>query len=155
MSKEDLNINVEPAAENGPHAPLWAERVGERHYVARNARGAEVQVGMGEGQFSPGDLLKIALATCNSLSADHSLARSLGKDFKAKVGVSGKFIEETDLFESFQVEIVVEGSDLDEENQVKTTEFAYRAIDKYCTIGHTLAEGAPYERNLTFEPKAK
>ncbi|MBV7363573.1 OsmC family protein [Actinomycetaceae bacterium TAE3-ERU4] len=153
MANEELNINVEPQAANGPHAPLWAERTGERSYVARNSKGAEVQIGMGEGQFSPGELLKIALATCNTLSADHSLARSLGKDFKAKVGISGKFIEEDDRFESFQVEIVVEDSELTSEEQVKTTEYAYRAIEKYCTIGHTLKEGASYERAITYEPK--
>ncbi|AOZ73437.1 osmotically inducible protein OsmC [Boudabousia tangfeifanii] len=146
-------MNVDPTAQNGPHDPLWAERIGERQYVARNARGAEVVVGMEEGQFSPGELLKIALATCNSLSADHSLARTFGKDFKATVGVSGDFNKEDDRYESFQVEIVVEDAEVDQEKAETTAHFANRAIDKYCTVGHTLAEGAPYKRALTFEPK--
>ena len=46
-----------------PH-DLWVERTGTRTYVGRNGRGAEVQIGPLEnaGSFSPGELLKVALA---------------------------------------------------------------------------------------------
>ena len=65
---------IEPTEKNS----VWAERTGTRQYLAHNGNGAEVRVGMGPGEFSPGELLKIALATCNTLSADHRLAKALG-----------------------------------------------------------------------------
>ena len=40
---------------------VWADRVSERSLVGRNQRGVEIPIGMGEGEISPGELLKIAL----------------------------------------------------------------------------------------------
>src|SRR5699024_3189520 len=52
-----------------PTRALWAERQGGPQYIARNGRGAEVRIGSGdtEGVFSPGELLKVALAACTAL----------------------------------------------------------------------------------------
>src|SRR3954470_18142605 len=60
---------------------LWAERVGTRRYTGHNARGAEVRMGPVEAGdvFTPGELLKIALAGCAGMSSDHTLARHLGE----------------------------------------------------------------------------
>jgi uncharacterized OsmC-like protein len=43
---------------------LWVERTGVRRYTGRSTRGAEVLVGNEdvEGVFTPGELMKIALA---------------------------------------------------------------------------------------------
>ena len=60
---------------------LWAQRKGKKHYVGQNGRGAKVEIGMGENQFTPGELLQLALATCHTFSADHVFAAALGKDF--------------------------------------------------------------------------
>lgn len=83
---------------------LWAERKGERYYVGHNANGATVEIGTGEGQFSPGELMKLALATCNTLSADHTLARELGDDFQASVGVETDKDSERNSYKHFRVE---------------------------------------------------
>ena len=64
--------SITPTAVNS----VWAERTGTRQYLGRNHSGAEVRIGTGPGEFSPGELLKLALATCNSLSADHRLAKA-------------------------------------------------------------------------------
>ena len=54
---------------------LWVERTGVRRYTGRSTRGAEVLVGSEdvEGVFTPGELLKIALAACSGMSSDHPL----------------------------------------------------------------------------------
>src|SRR5690606_34354252 len=85
---------------------LWAERQGEPVYIARNERGAEVRIGRGdaEGVFSPGELLKIALATCTALSADHVLRSRLGDDFPAVVGVSSTGAEGENRYGHLDVE---------------------------------------------------
>ena len=47
---------------------LYLQRTGVREYVARNQDGAEILVGHGPGRFSPGDLLKHAIAGCKAMS---------------------------------------------------------------------------------------
>ena len=91
---------------------VWAERTGTRQYLGRNARGAEVRVGMGPGEFSPGELLKIALATCNTLSADHRLAKALGEDFEANVICATLKNEEEERYSDMDVQIVTDLSGL-------------------------------------------
>jgi len=79
-------LSVDPRAEG-----LWAERVGTRRYTGHNARGAQVRMGPVEAGdvFTPGELLKLALAGCAGMSADHSLARRLGPDVSVTVRVAG------------------------------------------------------------------
>lgn len=142
MSQPDTSTaSTSPSQPTAPGA-VWAERVGTRQYVGRNANGAEVRVGMGPGEFSPGELLKIALATCNTLSADHRLARALGEGFAATVGCSTVKNEAEERYESFQVEIVTDLSDLDASKRAVLTERVEGAIDRACTVGHTLERGA-------------
>ena len=64
---------------NAGNTELWVERTGTRLYTGRNSRGAEVSIGgvEVEGAFSPGELLKIALAGCSGLSADSKPAHRL------------------------------------------------------------------------------
>ena len=70
---------------------LWVERTGVRRYTGRSSRGAEVFIGSEdvEGVFTPGELLKIALAGCSGLSSDQPLRRRLGDDYPATIRVSG------------------------------------------------------------------
>lgn len=70
---------------------LWVERTGVRRYTGRSSRGAEVLVGSEdvEGVFTPGELMKIALAACSGMSSDQPLRRRLGDDYPATIRVSG------------------------------------------------------------------
>ena len=70
---------------------LWVERTGVRRYTGRSSRGAEVLVGCEDvdGVFTPGELMKIALAACSGMSSDHPLQRRLGDDYDTTIRVSG------------------------------------------------------------------
>src|SRR5271166_58600 len=70
---------------------LWVERTGTRRYTGHSSRGAQVLVGADdvEGVFTPGELMKIALAACSGMSTDAPLARRLGDGYSATVRVSG------------------------------------------------------------------
>ena len=127
---------------------VWAERTGTRQYLGRNARGAEVRVGMGPGEFSPGELLKIALATCNTLSADHRLAKALGEDFEANVICATLKNEEEERYSDMDVQIVTDLSGLTPEQLSTLTERVERAIERGCTVGHTLEKGADLRLHL-------
>ncbi|MPV38499.1 OsmC family protein [Georgenia subflava] len=146
MSETDLSENDDATAR-----ALWAERTGTRAYTGRNSRGAQVLVGDGEGEFSPGELLQLALATCSTLSADHRLAHALGEDFTAVAGVSNDKNRDENRYNSLTVEIVTDLSGLDDATRAKTLERAELAIEKQCTVGRTLAAGAPHTILFTDE----
>lgn len=149
---DDTTIDPAPPAQGGPSPALHLERQGVRQYVARNARGAEVLVGDGPGRFSPGDLLKIALAGCNAMSSDRRFLGVLGEDFAQDIGVSGEFDEANDRYTSFQVELVQDLSGLDDEQRERLERRVRGAIDRNCTIEHTLAIVTPSTRTITSEP---
>ena len=66
---------------------LWVERTGVRRYTGRSSRGAEVLIGSvtDEGVFTPGELMKIALAGCAGLSSDQPPRRRLGDDYPSVI----------------------------------------------------------------------
>ena len=94
---------------------LYLQRTGVREYVARNQDGAEILVGHGPGRFSPGDLLKLAIAGCNAMSSDARMAARLGEDFEQFVGVSGDYDQQNDRFTHVDVELVQDMSALSDE----------------------------------------
>lgn len=130
---------------------LVIERTGIRTYVARNDRGAEVKIGKGPGEFSPGDLLKLALAGCNAMSSDARFAAALGDDFAQITTVDGDYDPKADVFNSFAIELIQDLSTLNEEQQADLLRRAEAAIERYCTIGHTLDQATPYERVFSSE----
>ncbi len=158
MSERDTTTTHEPPEtpeENAsPARALWAERQGGPVYLARNGRGAEVRLGSGdtEGVFSPGELLKIALAACTALSADHVLRSRLGDDFPAVVGVSSTGVEGENRYGHLDVELLLDLAELDDEKRTKLAERVERTSGRQCTVGRTLKAGAGYDVNITHEP---
>lgn len=126
--------------------PVHIERLGTKTYVGRNARGAEVRIGGpdADGAFGPGELLQLALAACGLLSADHTLASRLGDDFAATVDVTATKPEEGDRYDAIAATIRTNMGALDADKIAALTERSERAIDKLCTIGHTLDKGAKH-----------
>ncbi|MHB1064757.1 MAG: OsmC family protein [Georgenia sp.] len=136
-----------------PTPPLWVERTGTRAYTGRNELGAQVLLGDDDvpGVFTPGELLQIALAACSGQSADHRLAHALGPDFAAVVTVSKVKNEPDNRYEAMTVEIVTDLSGLDGPTRARTLERAELAIERNCTVGRTLAVGAPHTIVFTDE----
>ncbi|MFC7753404.1 OsmC family protein [Tsukamurella soli] len=125
------------------HTELWVERTGVRRYTGRSSRGAEVLVGSEdvEGVFTPGELLKIALAACTGMSSDRPLARRLGDDYDATVRVSGAADRENERYPELDEILEVDLSELDEDAQARLLTVVERAIDAVCTVGRTLKTG--------------
>lgn len=130
---------------------LWLERVGKGSYVGRNSKGATVPIGHSDGEFTPGQLLQLALAGCNATSADARYASALGDDFGAVVGVEAEWDKETNRYLNMVVEIVTDMSGLSDEEREKLESRVHRAIDRHCTVAHTLNAGMPNDLVLTSE----
>lgn len=122
---------------------LWVERTGTRRYTGRSSRGAEVLVGSEDvqGVFTPGELMKIALAACSGMSSDFPLARRLGDDYQATVEVSGAADRDQECYPVLEETLVVDLSGLTEAEAEKLRTVVNRAIDQVCTVGRTLKSG--------------
>jgi uncharacterized OsmC-like protein len=100
-----------------------------------------------EGVFTPGELLKIALAACSGLSSDQPLARRLGDDYKAVVRVSGAADRNQEVYPLLEEALELDLSALSDEEKERLVVVVNRAIDLVCTVGRTLKSGT----KVTFE----
>ena len=123
---------------------LWVERTGIRRYIGRSSRGAEVLIGSesDEGVFTPGELLKIALAGCSGLSSDQPLRRRLGDDYRAVITVSGPADRDQERYPRLAETLEIDLSGLSAEDTERLLLVVNRAIDQVCTVGRTLKAGA-------------
>jgi uncharacterized OsmC-like protein len=122
---------------------LWVERTGTRRYTGHSSRGAQVLVGSEdvEGVFTPGELLKIALAACSGMSSDQPLARRLGDDYQAVVRVSGDADRDEEIYPLLSETLELDLSGLSEEEKDRVLVVVQRAVDLVCTVGRTLKSG--------------
>ena len=136
---------------------LWVERTGVRRYTGHSSRGAEVLVGSEDvdGVFTPGELLKIALAACSGMSSDHPIRTRLGDDYEATIKVSGAADREQERYPLLEERLEVDLSSLSEEDRVKLLTIVRRSIDKVCTVGRTLKSGTEVNLAVVDEPLAR
>jgi uncharacterized OsmC-like protein len=122
---------------------LWVERTGTRRYTGHSSRGAQVLVGSEdvEGVFTPGELLKIALAACSGMSSDQPLARRLGDDYQAVVRVSGDADRDEEVYPLLEETLELDLSGLSDDDRERLLVVVTRAIDLVCTVGRTLKSG--------------
>jgi len=136
---------------------LWVERSGVRQYTGRSSRGAEVLVGSEdvEGVFTPGELMKIALAACTGMSSDHPLARRLGDDYAATVRVSGAADRDNEIYPLLEESLEVDMSGLTEDEVARLVTVVSRAVDQVCTVGRTLKSGTTVNFEVVDERLAR
>ncbi|BCO36995.1 hypothetical protein BMW24_011715 [Mycobacterium heckeshornense] len=122
---------------------LWVERTGVRRYTGHSSRGARVLVGSEDvdGVFTPGELLKIALAACSGMASDQPLARRLGDDYKTTIRVSGAADRRHERYPLLEETLEVDLSGLTAAEAGRLLVVVNRAVDQSCTVGRTLKSG--------------
>ena len=135
------------------HTDLWVERTGTRRYTGRSSRGAEVLIGSQdvEGVFTPGELLKIALAACTGMSSDRPLARRLGDDYDATIRVSGDADRENEVYPRIEEILEIDLSELEPDAAARLLVVVERVIDAVCTVGRTVKAGAQVDLRIETE----
>ncbi|UQE76578.1 OsmC family protein [Gordonia sp. PP30] len=130
---------------------LWVQRTGNRRFTGHSSRGAQVLIGSEDvaGVFTPGELLKIAVAACSGMASDVSLARRLGDDFDSTIRVSGAADRENEVYPKIDEVMELDLSELDPEAAQRLLTVVERAVDRVCTVGRTLKAGA--EVTLTMD----
>ena len=139
--KDDTSQNPPAATE------LRVERAGTRRYVGLSTRGARVEIGSAdvEGVFTPGELLKIALASCTAMASDFTVSRRLGEDYQATVRVAGDADREAERYPRLEETYELDLSGLDPAMRDRLLDMIRRSVDKACTVGRTLQSGTEVE----------
>lgn len=122
---------------------LWVERTGSRCYTGHSSRGAQVLVGSEDvdGVFTPGELLKIALAACSGMASEQPLVRRLGDDYRVVVKVAGAADREREQYPLLAETMELDLSGMCDTDKERLVQVVDRAIDLACTVGRTLASG--------------
>jgi uncharacterized OsmC-like protein len=143
MAEQTVHTSTAAASGPTPETTLWVERTGTRRYTGRSSRGAEVSIGSEsvQGVFTPGELLKIALAACTGMSSDFPLSHRLGDNYDATIRVSGKADRATEVYPQLDEVLELDLSELDPEARARLLDTVARAVDKVCTVGRTLKTG--------------
>ncbi|MDV7135448.1 OsmC family protein [Williamsia muralis] len=144
---------TEPVTTDQQTTELWVERTGTRRYTGRSSRGAEVLIGSADadGVFTPGELLKIALAACTGMSSDKPLSRRLGDDYDATVRVSGDADRDNEVYPRLEEVLEVDLSELEPEAAERLLVVVQRAVDAVCTVGRTLKAGTEVDLRIDTE----
>ena len=130
---------------------LWVERNKDGSWNAFSDDGAHIKFGKGRGVFTPGDLMKIALAGCAALSSQFAIEHTLGDGKGAKILVDGTYDADSDAYINFNEQVVVDATDakLSEEDADKLKERVTRHIEKGCTVKHTYVQETPVRMDVT------
>jgi len=139
-----------PASSPSATDPLWVERTGPRTYRGFSGRGATVEMGPASAGavFTPGELLKVALAGCAGMSSDVPLARRLGDDYKVTIRIEGAKNLEEDRYPELTEVIELDLSSLDDATRDRVLAVAERSIEQTCTVGRTLEAGVVVKREF-------
>ena len=141
---EQTTEHVHAVSERIAPGSVSVTRIAPRRYEGLNERGATVQIGGSELEgehFTPGELLKLALAGCVGLSVDRVAARRLGDDYAMTVWAHGRSDQESNRYQQVDEEVIVDLSVLDAADREKLVGIMARAIEKGCTVGRSV-EGA-------------
>ena len=130
---------------------LWVERNKDGSWDAFSDDGAHIKFGKGRGVFTPGDLMKIALAGCAALSSQFAIEHTLGDGKGARIVVDGTYDSDSDAYINFNEQVVVDATDakLSEEDANKLKERVTRHIEKGCTVKHTYVQETPVRMDVT------
>ena len=120
-------------------------RTATGHYTARNAEGAEIAFGRGEGLLSPVELLLAAIAGCSAIDVDVATSRS-AEPSEFRVEATGrKILEENganrleDLHLSFHLAFPDDAAGRKAAGMVQR--LVTLSHDKYCTVSRTVEHG--------------
>lgn len=130
---------------------LWVQRDSDGNWQAFSDTGAHLTFGKDDGQFTPGDLMKIALAGCAALSSQFAIEHALGEGNGARIVVDGSYNPEENAYLSFEEHINVDATaaNLSDEEAQKLTERITRHIKKGCTVGNTYTQATPVRMDVT------
>ena len=137
------------------HRSVELSRIATGQYTARNAAGAEITFGRGEGLLTPVELLLAAVAGCSSIDVDIVTSRSAEASRFRVEATWRKVVEDSGANRMDDLHLSFHLSFPDDEGGRKAARVAERAVtlshDKYCTVSRTVEHGAPVGHDISVE----
>jgi putative redox protein len=129
------------------HRQISIERVSTGTYRARNSRGGEITVGGGDGaDFSPVELLMVAIGGCTAVDVDYVTSRRAEPDhFVVAVDAEKIKAEGGNQLEDIVVTFKIafpEGEQGDKARAV-LPDIVRQSHDRLCTVSRTVERGTP------------
>lgn len=120
-------------------------RVAPGRYQARNSRGAVIEFGTGDDQFSPGELFLAAMAGCSSVDVDTMTSRRAEPEVFEVTGSGVKSTEGGNHYEDLTVRYrlrFAEGEDGDAA-RARIPAAVKASKERDCTVSRTVELGTP------------
>ena len=146
MEEQSTQTHILP--DSGGDESVWAERTGVREFIGGNRRGVRIPIGKGEGQISPGELLKLALIGCAGMSMDLAVGRRVGEDFDARLWANGSD-EVENRYRHIQEEIQISADGLTADQLRAMRKVIDKAIEVGCTVQRTVTGDTTVAHTLT------
>jgi putative redox protein len=134
------------------HRSIDLERVALGRYQATNARGGSIDIGQGEdADFTPVELLLVALAGCSAVDVDHIVSKRAEPE-RLSVASTGRKIRDehgnrlSDLRLAFAATFP-DGEAGDAARSVLADAVA-KSHDRLCTVSRTVEVGSPVEAGV-------
>lgn len=129
-------------------------RTGDRTYHGMNERGDGVLIGPPEapGHFTPGELLKLALAGCAGMSSDRVTARRLGPDYSITIWAHGASDPAEQRYSAIDEELLLDLSALDEAERSTLIQLMAKSIDRSCTVARTVGPAIDLTTSIDGSP---
>lgn len=144
--------------ENPSLRSIELSRTSTGQYTARNAAGAEIAFGQGEGLLSPVELLLAAIAGCSAIDVDIATSRS-AEPTKFAVTASGdKVVDDGGANRMDNLNLAFNLAFADDAAGQKAASMVERLVnlshDKYCTVSRTVEHGTPVSHDVTVSTNA-
>jgi uncharacterized OsmC-like protein len=139
---------VNPAEHAAPDLVL--RRTGPWAATASNGRGPDIPVSLAGAAdaYSPLELLQIALAACEALSADHRVAHALGPNAEVTTTARSRTDAAENRLSAIEIERAMDTPSLAPEKADRLVERVRAAVDRQCTVGRTLEAGVRTELSI-------
>jgi putative redox protein len=126
-------------------------RTATARYVVRNAAGAELEFGHGEGLLSPVELLLSAIAGCSAIDVDTVTARS-AEPTRFQVSATGHKVVEDGANRLDGLHLSFNLAFPDTAEGQKAAGMVERLVDlsheKYCTVSRTVEHGTAVSNEI-------
>lgn len=128
-----------------PWEGLLVQRVGEHRFVGRNSRGAVVELGRegADGAFTPGELLQVAVAACEAVTAEELITRRIGAG--SRFAVRAEADKSPHEYDRLRMTFDLDLSGLDADQREHLESIVRRAVDQLCNVSRTVEKGTPVD----------
>lgn len=128
-------------------AEVTLTRLESGRYQARNSRGATIEFGTGDDQFSPGELFLASIAGCSAVDVDVVTSRRAEPESFEVIASGVKSTEGGNHFEDLTVRFRLRfGAGQQADAARERIPAAVRASrERECTVSRTVVAGTPVE----------